>query len=262
VPAADLSFDGLACDLDGVVYRGEHAIDGAAEAIERLRSRGVRIVFCTNNSRSTVGQYVEKLQRLGVPVRPDDILTSAVVTAEVLAERGMGGSSAIAVGGEGVLEALSRAGIQTLEDPDSSDADLVVVGWDPAFDYGMMKRTALAVRAGARLIATNNDAAFPASGGALWPGAGAILASIEVATGAKAEVMGKPHPPMMKALARRLEGASRIAVVGDRPDTDLEGGVARGWTTILVTSGVVSPEEAVGVRPRPDLVLASIADLT
>ena len=257
-----MSFDGLACDLDGVVYRGDHAIDGAPEAIERLRSRGVRIVFCTNNSRSTVGQYVEKLHRLGVPAGPDDILTSAVVTAEVLSERGLGGSTAIAVGGEGVLEALRRAGIEALGDPGSAEADLVVVGWDPGFDYGMMRRAALAVRAGARLIATNSDAAFPASGGALWPGAGAILASIEVATGVKAEVMGKPHRPMMEALARRLEGAGRIAVVGDRPDTDLEGGMARGWTTILVTSGVVSPEEAAGVRPRPDHVLASIADLT
>jgi ribonucleotide monophosphatase NagD (HAD superfamily) len=123
-----------------------------------------------------------------------------------------------------------------------------------------MRRATLAVRAGAQLVATNDDASFPAPDG-LWPGAGAILASIEVASGARAEVMGKPHPPMMDAVARRLDGCRDIAIVGDRPQTDLRGGIARGWTTILVTSGVVSPEDAPKVDPPPDAVLGSIADL-
>jgi 4-nitrophenyl phosphatase len=252
--------DGLLCDLDGVVYRGDQPIAGAPEAIVKLRRRGVKIVFCTNNSRSTVAQYVEKLARVGVEATAHDILTSGLVTADVLAARGFSGRRAIVVGGEGVSDALLAAGISIDDDPSSTAADLVVVGWDPDFDYVAMRRAATAVRGGATFVATNSDATFPAPDG-LWPGAGAILASIEVAAGRPAEVMGKPYAPTMDAAARRLAGAAHIAAIGDRPDTDLAGGAARGWATILVLSGVTSKEEVPRISPPPDLVLNSIAEL-
>lgn len=254
------AFDGLVCDLDGVVYRGDEVIPGACEAIGRLRERAVAVLFCTNNSRSTVDGYVAKLRGLGIEASPQDVLTSAVVTAEVLKGRGFPGKTAIVVGGDGIREELSNVCISVKDDPAVTVADLVVVGWDPDFNYEAMKRATIAVRRGATLIATNDDASFPAAG-ALWPGAGAILASIETASGRKAEVMGKPHAPMMSIAARRLEGAERIASVGDRPDTDLAGATARGWATILVLSGVTTQEQARRLDPQPDLIISSIAEL-
>ncbi len=254
----DERFDGLVCDLDGVVYRGDEPIDGAAEAIAALRERGTRIVFCTNNSRSTVSQYVDKLARVGVDATPDDVLTSAVVTARRLQQDGASGRSAFVVGGDGIREELTRVGIRIVVSP---EVDLVVVGWDPDFTYDAMRTAALAVRAGARFIATNDDAAFPAAGGQLWPGAGALLASIETASGRRAEVMGKPHRPMMEAAAERLSGCRRIAVVGDRPETDLRGGAVMGWKRILVTTGVVGREEAAGDVDEADLVIDSLGEL-
>lgn len=218
---------------------------------------GVRVIFCTNNSRSTVSQYVAKLNGMGIAADPADIVTSSVVTGEVLAAEGSA-RTAMVIGGDGVREAVAAANVEIVPPPDH-DVDLVVVGWDLEFDFEKMKRATLAItKAGARLIATNTDAAYPAPEG-LWPGTGALVASIEVAAGTKATVMGKPHPPMMEAVARRLEGRTDIAVVGDRPDTDLAGGVARGWTTILVLSGVTTDAE--DVTPEPDLVLGSLADL-
>lgn len=251
--------EGLLCDLDGVIYRGARPIDGAIEAIEELRARGVRVLFATNNSRSTVDQYMEKLSGLGLGVTPEDIITSAVVAGEELARRGLAGSRALVVGGDGVRESLTRAGI-TVDPGDDGAVDLVVVGFDPTFDYAAMRHAAAAVRGGALLIATNDDAAFPAPDG-LWPGAGAILASIEVASGKRAEVMGKPHPPMMETARRRFGPARRIAVIGDRPETDLRGGVAMGWTTILVLSGVTGADDLERLEHPPDLVLGSIAEL-
>ena len=222
-----------------------------------MAASGVRVVFCTNNSMPTVGQYVAKLTAMGLEVDPDDVVTSSVVTGEVLGANGWG-RSAVVIGGEGVREAVSKAGIEIVEAP-RHDADLVVVGWDLEFTFEKMKRATLAITGnGARLVATNEDAAYPAPEG-LWPGTGAIVASIEVASGAKAEVMGKPHAPMMDAAARRLEGCEHVAVVGDRPDTDLAGGRSRGWTTILVLSGVTT--DASQVDPAPDLILDSLADL-
>jgi len=256
----DAPFDGLVCDLDGVIYRGDSVIDGAPEAIARLRSGGIPLLFCTNNSLATVAQYVEKLRGLGLEVAPEEILTSATVTAETLQERGFAGKTAIVVGGDGITEALSDVCISVKTDPEVTVSDLVVVGWDPELVYDDLKRAASAARRGALLVATNDDATFPAADG-LWPGTGAILAAIETASGRRAEVMGKPHPPMMEAAERRLKGAQRIAIVGDRPDTDLAGGTARGWMTILVLSGVTDEDGARSLPERPDRVISSIAEI-
>jgi HAD superfamily hydrolase (TIGR01450 family) len=183
-----------------------------------------------------------------------------VVTADVLEKRRRDGARAIVVGGDGIRAELATIGIEIDDDPESSQADLVVVGWDPRFDYVAMRRAAGAVLSGAEFVATNDDTAFPAPDG-LWPGAGAILASIETASGRRAEVMGKPHDPMMEAVAARLDGVKEVAMVGDRPETDLAGGAARGWTTVLVLSGVTSRDEAAGLSPAPDLVVDSLQEL-
>jgi 4-nitrophenyl phosphatase len=253
-------FDGLVCDMDGVLYRGDAPIEGSAAAVDELRRRGVRLVFCTNNSRSTVDQYVDKLAQMGIRASPQEIVTSAVVTAEVLANRRLNGARAMVVGGDGIRAELASVGIEVDDDPEPAAVDLVVVGWDPGFDYSAMRRAAAAVMSGAALIATNDDASFPARDG-LWPGAGAILASIETASGRRAEVMGKPHDPMMETVAARLEGAQEIAMVGDRPETDLAGGASRGWTTVLVLSGVTGRDDAARVTPTPDLVVDSLHEL-
>ncbi|HEX2295212.1 MAG TPA: HAD-IIA family hydrolase [Actinomycetota bacterium] len=254
------ALDGLVADMDGVVYRGDEPIPGVADAVARWRSRGKRIVFCTNNSHYTVAEYVERLERFGIPATESDVVSSGVVLADVLRERGARGRKAMAVGAQGLRAGLEAAGVTVVDDDSVEGIDYVVVGWDGGFDYRKMRRACLAVRAGAALLATNSDATFPAPDG-LWPGAGAILASIEVCSGERAEVLGKPHPPMMEAAARRLAGCRRIGIVGDRPDTDLAGGASRGWTTILVTSGVTTPEEAERVEPRPDVILPSLAAL-
>lgn len=254
------SFDGLVCDLDGVVYRGEQEVEGSVDALGRLRDAGVKVLFCTNNSNSTLARYIQKLSGLGLQVDAGDILTSAIVTAEELQARGFSGKTAIVVGGEGVRQALGDVCISVKDDPQVQVADVVVVGFDPHFDYPAMRRASMAVRRGATLIATNDDASFPAETG-LWPGAGAILSSIETASGVRAEVMGKPHVAMMRAAAKRLVGCERIAMVGDRPDTDLAGGRSQGWTTILVLSGVTTQQEASRLDPAPDHVIASLAEI-
>jgi phosphoglycolate/pyridoxal phosphate phosphatase family enzyme len=252
--------DGLVCDLDGVVYLADRAIPGAPEALARLRSAGVRVLFATNNSRLTPASYVDKLTGIGVEASERDVLTSAVVTAEVLAQRGLGGARALVIGGEGVSAALVGAGIEVVPG-NARDVDLVVVGWDPGFTYAKLKDAALALQRGATLIATNDDAAYPAPGGERWPGAGSIVAAVATAAGVAPEVMGKPHRPFMERAAARLDGARRVAVVGDRPETDLAGAVAMGWPAVLVLSGVTPPEAAGRAEPPPDVVVDDLAAL-
>lgn len=253
--------DALVLDLDGVFYRGEVTVPGSAEAVERLRAAGKKLLFVTNNSTRTESDVVAKLADHGVIVSEDEVLTSARVTTEVLLAKGLQGRTVYPIGGHGIRSALKEAGFRSLAGAEGTAADIVVVGVDRSFDYETLRVASDAVRAGAVFIATNDDPTFPASNG-LIPGAGAVVAAIEIASGRKAAVVGKPNLPMMEAAARRLDGATSVAIVGDQPSTDLDGGRAMGWTTILVLSGVVGSDEAQLVRPVPDVIVPDLAALT
>ena len=236
-----------ALDLDGVIWLGEQAIPGAADAVGRLRAAGEPVVFVTNNSSVPVGEVEAKLARHGIEAE-GAVLTSAMAAAERIDP----GEVARVCAGPGVDEALAARGVRTVRE---GKADVVVVGFHRDFDYGRMQAASTAVRAGARLLATNDDATYPTPEG-LIPGGGAILASVSTASGAVAEVAGKPHRPMADLLRRRV-GDEGI-VVGDRPDTDGRFAVTLGYRFALVLSGVTT---ALPVEPEPDLVAADLAEL-
>lgn len=236
--------DALVCDLDGVVYRGELPVDGVPDAISRIQARGVRVLFCSNNSNLSRAGYLKKLGSLGIAARSEDLLTSATVLEEVLSERDRPGERAFCIGGEGLKEAVTNAGIEVVS---GEDAGLVCVGFDLSFDYDAMRTATLALLAGASFFATNDDPSFPSSDG-LWPGAGAILASVETASGRQAEIVGKPHGTMIRTAERWLAGYERIAIVGDRLETDIAMGEAAGWRTCLVLSGVADADDAAAAR--------------
>lgn len=252
-------FDGLVCDLDGVVYRGETPIPGAISCLRDLERRKVRVVYCTNNSFPTPDDYVRKLRDMGLAPGIEDIVTSATVAGEVLAGRGLAGRRAYVVGGEGVRRAVEEAGLSIVP-PDSWAAEVVVLGIDRRFTYDHLRCASRALRAGALFFATNDDATYPVEDG-LDPGAGSLLAAVEAAAGRSAHVLGKPHKPMLETAADRFPSGARLAMVGDRPETDLDGARAMGWTTILVLSGVTTRSEAEGLNPQPDLVLGDLGEL-
>ncbi len=233
-----------ALDLDGVLWRGEMPIEGAADAVARIRARGDRVVFLTNNAYATVSQHLAKLERMGVAARAGDLLTSAQAAATTLEP----GTVALACAGPGVREALTARGVRVV---DEGPADAVVVGWHREFDFSRLARAADAARAGARLIGTNDDATFPTPDG-LLPGAGALLAAVAYAAMVTPEIAGKPHAPMCRLVAERV--GSVATVVGDRPSTD--GGLARalGSRFALVLSGVTDEREVARLQPAPDAV--------
>lgn len=248
--------DGLVCDLDGVLYRGTQVVPGAPEAIARLQDRGVKVLFCSNNSNPSRSDYVERLSGLGLKVGEEDLLTSATVLEQILKDERLGGSTAYCIGGAGLREAVSGAGLEIV---DHRGAQVVCVGFDLFFDYEAMRTATHALMSGASLYATNDDPSFPAADGS-WPGAGAILASVETASGRKAVVVGKPHDSMAEVAHKKLADRSNIFVVGDRVSTDIAMGAAQGWRTVLVLSGVTSRAEAEAADPEPDEVLESLAE--
>jgi HAD superfamily hydrolase (TIGR01457 family) len=249
-------YDCLLFDLDGVLFRGDRAVPAAPSTLAELRRRGARLVFLTNNSARTPGQVADKLRSIGVEADPDEVETSALATAELLAARG--GGSAFVIGQDGVRDALAAAGIEVL-DGDPERADLVVVGFDAGATYGSLKTASLLVQRGARLVATNADGSFPAADG-LWPGAGALLSVITTTTGAEPEIVGKPFAPLFEAALRRGGGGCPL-MIGDRLDTDIEGAARLGWDTMLVLTGVSTRRDAEAAAVRPTIVAEDVSAL-
>ena len=225
-------------DLDGVVWLGDEPLPGAAEAVERFRAAGLAVGFMTNNSSLPVAMYVEKLARHGLPADPSEVLTSALATAEYLAADLPPGSKVLACSGPGVVEALEARGFEVV---DAGPAEAVVVGWHRTFDFDRLHRASAAIRAGARFVATNLDATYPAPNG-LLPGNGALVAAVATAAGRQPEVAGKPEAPTV-ALVRGRFG-DRGIIAGDRPSTDGALAEALGWPFALVVSeATLSGEE-------------------
>lgn len=251
----------VCCDLDGVVWRGDEPIPGSADAIAALRRDGIRVAFLTNNSSRPVGEILAQLAAMDVEASAEDVLTSGQAAARLLSHRLVSGARVLACAGPGVIKAVTARGFTVV---DAAPADAVVVGWHRDFDFDRLDRASAAVRAGAQFVATNTDPTYPGRDH-LLPGAGAIVAAVATASGATAEVAGKPEAPTVELVRERL-GSFGI-VVGDRPSTDGALAAALGWPFALVLSGVTAPEAPPGgeaiPEPRPPFVgenLAAIAD--
>jgi 4-nitrophenyl phosphatase len=231
-------------DLDGVVWLAGQGIAGSASAIERLRKSGERVAFVTNNSTPTIAEYMQKLFDADISVEPGELVTSAQAAASLLAP----GSRASCVGGPGVIEALQHRGVQIV----GSDADpvAVVVGRSLTLDFEELSAAAGAIRSGARFIATNADATFPTPHG-LEPGAGALVAYLQVGSGKEAEAAGKPEQAICDLVRTRF-GQPDI-VVGDRPESDGRFAERIGASFALVLTGVTSRSD-LPVLPSPAIV--------
>jgi len=189
---------------------------------------------------------------VGIPARPGDLVTSAQAAASLLAA----GSTAVVCAGGGVREALADRGVTVVPE---GPADAVVVGLTRSFDFDMLATAVTAVRGGARLVGTNEDATYPTPG-RLLPGAGALLAAVATAAQATPEVAGKPHEAIVSLLGSRAPDVA--LVVGDRPSTD--GMLARrlGVPFALVRSGVTGQgDPTTGIEPDIDAAdLAALVD--
>lgn len=245
--------DGILCDLDGVVYLGDHPVPGAGEALGAIREAGVSVAFVTNNSSRPPEAVAERIATLtGFPASPDMVLTSAMAAGLVL--RGTT-DPAFVLGGEGIRRALAEVGIASTDRGDEAGA--VVVGLDRELSYDRLRDAVVAVRRGARFVATNHDPTYPTASG-LWPGAGSIVAAVERAAETEPEIAGKPFAPMRSLIRERI-GSDRIWVIGDRIDTDLAMAAEEGWTGVLVLSGVTV--SAPSHDSRVDRVVESIAEV-
>ncbi|MGE0880479.1 MAG: HAD-IIA family hydrolase [Acidimicrobiia bacterium] len=248
----------VVCDLDGVIWLGDTPIRGAADAVAKLRGAGHRVLFVTNNSFAPVADVEAKLARHGIPAE-GDVLTSAMAAARLIEP----GQRVFLCAGPGAREEIEARGAIVVDTHDGDDeprVDAVVVGFHRTFDYEELRKAAGAVRRGATLIGTNDDATYPTADGPI-PGGGSILAAVQVGSGATAIVTGKPYAAMAGLVRAELASVGGPSLmIGDRPDTDGRFSVELGVPFALVLSGVVKRSH-LPVEPAPHHIADDIAAL-
>ncbi len=251
------SIRALILDMDGVLWRSTQPIGNLPEIFERIAQMGWKAVLATNNATLSVEQYLSKLQDFGVSLKPWQLVNSSQAAAHYLKERHAQGGPVYVVGEEGLISTLQGAGFYLAD----RDVLAVVAGMDRGLTFNKLRLATLLIRAGAPFIGTNPDRTFPTPEGQI-PGAGAILAAIEAATGIQPLIMGKPSPEMYRIALERLGTTpGQTLVVGDRLETDIAGAQALGCLTGLVLSGVTSAEAAHRWSPVPDFIADNLSGL-
>ncbi|MGB8647893.1 MAG: HAD-IIA family hydrolase [Anaerolineae bacterium] len=265
MPNSLRDLDALIVDLDGVLWRGAQPLPGVADFFNFLTANGVRFLLATNNAARPVHEILSRLDAMQAPVRPEQVLNSAQATALWLQRQLPAGASVLLIGEEGLYEAMAATSFRLINPTEpaltNETVAAVVVGLDRGFTYDKLRRATTEIRGGARFIATNTDATLPSENGVL-PGAGSIIAAVQTATSIQPTIIGKPHRPLFDA-ALEILGAppERTAMLGDRLDTDIEGGQQLGLPTILVLTGVTTPAQAAESPIKADFTFADLIEL-
>ena len=251
----------LIIDMDGVIWRSDVPIGDLAAIFNKVRERGLKFVFATNNSTKTSEQYRSRLREFGVDVEPWQVVTSSAAAAHAMAEKFPYGTKVFMIGEDGLRIPLEEKGFDLLSTDDAPQAQAVVMGLDRGVNFQKLVEATLLIRGGVPFYATNTDKTFPTPRGQI-PGAGAWAAVITTATSVEPIVAGKPFPFLMDLSLEKLGTTNgETLVIGDRLETDIAAGQAVGCPTALVLSGVSTRVQAESWKPKIDIVVEDLATL-
>ncbi len=258
-------YDAVVCDLDGVVYRGDEAVPGAPISLHDMTTRGVRVLYATNNASRVPSEVAEHLRRLGVPARDADVVTSAEAGAAILSRKVPASAAVLALGGEGVSWALTREGLRPVSPTEISPEQgvaAVLQGLGRQLTVADFEVAARAIAEGAIWVVTNGDTTLPLQWGTA-PGNGAYVDLLRTATGqSPVAAAGKPEAPLYDLAVERLGCAQgRTLAVGDRLDTDIAGARAAGLDSAWVLTGIDRPSDLLATDLHPTYVIASLSEL-
>ena len=251
---------GVLLDLDGTVYHHDNPLPGAPDAVDRLRERGLSLLFFSNNPLHDGEEYVDRLQSMGVDARPGEACSSAVVTREYIDDH-HAGDDVFVIGSPSIRDRIDRGPATLVEDP--RDTDVLLASWTDEFHYDDMVDALRALDTGTVYLGTDPDPTFPGPDGLPVPGTGAVLRAITGVTEREPDrVLGKPSEIAIEAALDRLgHDPEDILVVGDRLETDILLGERAGMETALVMTGVTDDATLAASDVKPDHVLDSLADV-
>lgn len=253
-------YDALLLDLDGTVWAGDTAIPNAVEAVSAAKEKGLAAAFVTNNASKAPADVAAKLSGMGLATEPSAVMTSAQAAVLLAAQYAHPGEKILVVGAPSFVELVRAAGFEPVFSADDMPV-AVVHGHSPDNGWKQLSEAALAIRQGARYIASNLDTTLPMDRG-FMVGNGSMVAAVTSATGVVPQAAGKPEPAMFDLAAKNL-GAKRPLVVGDRLDTDIAGGVAAKMDVLHVLTGVSGPLALIAAPPeqRPTFIAEDLGVL-
>lgn len=255
---------GILLDLDGVLWRGKEPIAGAGKTVARLKEQGYRVRFVSNNSILGIHTMREHFANLGIPAEPGDIVLATEVLAKNLARK-QSRATVYLIGSSGFRHDLEAQGLRVIDEPEEIDylTDFVVVGGDRNINFDKFTRALRCLQKGAVLAVPNTDITFPAEGGLLLPGTGALVAAVSAMAGKEPEIMiGKPKPDLLLAAAQDADlSPAECIMVGDTVATDIQAAHAARMRSVLVLTGNTTEADVAGADPAPWRVLPSVANI-
>lgn len=247
---------GFICDMDGVLYHGNHLLDGAKKFVDWLKAENKEFLFLTNSSERSPKELSQKLARLGIDVGEEHFYTSALATASFVAWQSPG-STVYVIGEAGLINAIYDSGLSM----NDMNPEYVIVGETRGYSFEKIEKAVELVQKGAKLIGTNPDKTGPTEKG-IMPATGALIAPIEIASGREAYFVGKPNPLMMRSAMKKLGTEVKdTVIIGDRMDTDIVAGTESEIDTVLVLTGVTARDHVNDFSYRPRYVLNNVGEV-
>jgi HAD superfamily hydrolase (TIGR01450 family) len=243
-------------DLDGTIYMGDALIPGAKEFLEYLKESGIVFYFLSNNSSRSKADYVTKLANLGITTDEEGIILSTDGVIAFLQQNQI--RDVFVVGTESMKDMFLKEGFET----ESQSPSYIILGFDTELHYEKLKKAALFMQGGVKLIATHPDLVCPTPEGFI-PDTGAMLALFEKATNQKPfKIFGKPNPEMIAHILKKHDiSPQQVVMIGDRLYTDMELARRIPCDFILVLSGETQKEDLETIEATPTFVAESVAEL-
>ena len=254
-------------DIAGVVTEGAAAIDGAPEAVARLREAGRPVGFLTNSTRTPRRAILDRLAAAGIAATEADVLTPAALACDWLRREGRAPHLLVHPDLEEDFAEVPRTG----------DVAVVVGDAGPFFTHARLNAAFREIEAGAPFLALAANRVFRDTDGKLSLDAGAFVKALEFASGRPALVLGKPAPAFFHAAVRRLGCApgqvtpgqvtpgqvtpGQVTMVGDDAESDVAGALRAGLgAAILVRTGKYRDGDEARVDPAPSAVVPSLRE--
>lgn len=246
-------------DMDGTIYEENRLFEGTIDLLNRISQIDGHYFFITNNSSKSVQDYVEKVNRMGIPADRDNFFTSSQATILYLKEN-HAGKCVYCQGTKSLVKELVDEGLDVVTQY-SDRAEVILVGYDTELTTQKMHDTCRMLLKDLPYIATNPDYVCPMSFGFV-PDCGSMCMMYKNATGREPIFIGKPEPTMID-IVREKTGHSKeeTVVIGDRLYTDIASGINAGVTTVCVLSGEATVEDIQNGEIRPAYTLGSVKDL-
>ncbi len=248
------SIKGILFDLDGVLYVGARAIDGAIESVDKIRASGLPCRFITNTSTLSLLSLQQKINALGFSIPANEIISAPQATLLYL-QRQHNPSCRLLLAND------VKQDFKALRQSDTAADHIVIGDIGDAWSYSLLNEVFNCLMHGAKLIAIHKNRFWQTEHG-LQMDIGGFIDGLEYASGVQALIIGKPSPDFFKiALDDMRLKPDEVAIIGDDIDVDVGGGQQAGLTGILVKTGKYRQNYADASIIKPDFLINSIVDL-